>query len=115
MSRQLSKTRVFVANLPGRSNRHNLSTHFSKFGEVVFSTVVIDRETGVSRGYGFVEFGDPDIASSVVSQEHVLEGNVLKVSAAFERTFNNSDGSFNNSNRSFNRTKREINEPHELD
>eukprot|EP01100_Stratorugosa_tubuloviscum_P014147 TRINITY_DN740_c0_g1_i3.p1 TRINITY_DN740_c0_g1~~TRINITY_DN740_c0_g1_i3.p1 ORF type:complete len:103 (-),score=47.65 TRINITY_DN740_c0_g1_i3:179-487(-) len=101
MSRPLSKTRVYIASLPWRATRETLRSHFSQFGEVVFSSVAIDRATGRSRGFGVVEFRDADVATAVISQNHIIEGRTLRVSPAFERNFN----SFKN----------EITEPHELD
>eukprot|EP01100_Stratorugosa_tubuloviscum_P014146 TRINITY_DN740_c0_g1_i1.p1 TRINITY_DN740_c0_g1~~TRINITY_DN740_c0_g1_i1.p1 ORF type:complete len:150 (-),score=62.51 TRINITY_DN740_c0_g1_i1:51-500(-) len=72
MSYRLSKTRVYVANLPWRATGDTLRTHFSNFGKVVFSAVAIDNATGCSRGFGVVEFLDPQVAAKVISLNHTI-------------------------------------------
>jgi RNA recognition motif-containing protein len=45
---------LFVGNLPKDMNNKNLHSLFSKYGEVISAKVVYDRNTGVSKGFGFV-------------------------------------------------------------
>lgn len=47
--------RLFVGSLPWSVNDAKLSEIFSQFGTVVYAKVMQDRETGRSRGFGFVE------------------------------------------------------------
>lgn len=47
--------RIFVGNLPYSTTDADLETAFSQFGEIESASVVTDRETGRSRGFGFVE------------------------------------------------------------
>lgn len=49
--------KLFVSNLSNRVTDAELKTAFLDFGEVRSASVVFDRETGRSRGYGFVELG----------------------------------------------------------
>jgi RNA recognition motif-containing protein len=49
---------LYVGNLPYQTTADDLREAFSKFGTVVRSQVVSDRETGRSRGFGFVEMAD---------------------------------------------------------
>lgn len=48
--------RLFVGNLSYQTSEADLRRHFESFGQVVSVAVVTDRETGRSRGFGFVEF-----------------------------------------------------------
>ncbi len=50
--------KLYVGNLPWRTNDAELSELFAKFGAVRSATVITDRETGRSRGFGFVEMDD---------------------------------------------------------
>lgn len=75
--------KLFVGNLPWTIGSRELKAYFSEFGHVISATVVFDRNTGLSRGYGFVLFstqGGYDTATN--RQSHVLEGNMLSVQPA---------------------------------
>lgn len=58
--------RVFVANLPREVTRDDLNIEFSKCGTIRKSNLVFNPETGVSKGYGFVEFTTPAEAGVAV-------------------------------------------------
>lgn len=55
----MSKT-LYVGNLPWNTTTEDLTSFFGEYGEVVSSRIITDRETGRSRGFGFVEVGDDD-------------------------------------------------------
>lgn len=48
-------TRIYVGNLPYTADSQQLAQMFSVYGVIVDATVVIDRSTGQSKGFGFVE------------------------------------------------------------
>lgn len=50
--------RLYVGNLPWSVNNDSLAQLFSKYSSVASATVITDRETGRSRGFGFIEFSD---------------------------------------------------------
>jgi len=50
--------RIYVGNLPYNSTEAELTQLFSEHGDVVSASIVMDRETGRSRGFGFVEMDD---------------------------------------------------------
>ena len=52
--------KIYVGNLPWRVDDAELTSMFESFGHVTSATVLMDRETGRSRGFGFVEMGDED-------------------------------------------------------
>lgn len=59
-------TKLFVGSLPWAVNDDSLKTAFAQFGNVVSAKVIVDRETGKSRGFGFVEMGDESEASAAI-------------------------------------------------
>ena len=48
-------TRIYVGNLPYSATNDQLAELFSQYGEVAEATVVMDRGTGQSKGFGFIE------------------------------------------------------------
>jgi RNA recognition motif-containing protein len=57
---------IYVANLPYSINRDQLKEIFAPFGDVSSARVVTDRETGRSKGFGFVEMPDNTQAQAAV-------------------------------------------------
>jgi RNA recognition motif-containing protein len=47
-------TKLFVGGLPYHTTDHSLREHFQQFGDIEEAVVITDRQTGKSRGYGFV-------------------------------------------------------------
>ncbi|XP_059470436.1 uncharacterized protein LOC132193656 [Neocloeon triangulifer] len=75
--------RIFVGNLPWTVGHQELRHYFSEFGNVASAYVVFDKNTGMSRGYGFVSFGNQNaFANAINKQNHLLEGNNLTVNPA---------------------------------
>jgi len=79
--------RIYVGNLPYGTNDAELAEHFQQFGAVKSASVVIDRETGRSRGFGFVEMDD-DAGRQAIENLHgtPLDGRPLTVNEARPRT-----------------------------
>ncbi|KXK04249.1 MAG: RNA-binding protein (RRM domain) [Acidobacteria bacterium OLB17] len=61
-------TKLYVGNLSFRVTSEDLQEHFATAGAVESANVVFDRETGRSRGFGFVEMGSDDAAAAAISQ-----------------------------------------------
>ncbi|WCJ33150.1 glycine-rich RNA-binding protein 4 [Euphorbia peplus] len=95
--RYMSSSRLFVGGLSYSTDDQSLKDAFSSFGDVTSARVIIDRESGRSRGFGFVDFETTDIANSAMSamDGQELEGRNIRVSLANERP-NNNNRSFNN-------------------
>lgn len=83
-------TSLYVGNLPFSINQSSLEALFAPYGEVISANVISDRETGRSRGFGFVEM-EPSDAKKAISaldgQEH--DGRKLKVNEAQKREAGN--------------------------
>ncbi|WP_231749592.1 RNA recognition motif domain-containing protein [Tautonia plasticadhaerens] len=62
--------KIYVGNLPFQATGPDLEALFAGFGEVVSAQVVEDRETGRSRGFGFVEMGDAHAAKAAIDSLH---------------------------------------------
>lgn len=78
--------RIYVGNLPWSATEVELREFFSSFGEVHSATVITDRETGRSRGFGFVEMDD-DAGREAISNAdgRDMGGRTLKVNEARQR------------------------------
>lgn len=77
---------LYVGNLAYSVDQSSLRSIFSQFGEVISANVVSDRETGRSRGFGFVEMSSSDARSAISSldgAEH--DGRKLRVNEAQKR------------------------------
>ena len=58
--------RIFVGNLSYSTDGQNLRTAFERYGEVADATIVLDRGTDRSRGFGFVEMPTKDQADAAI-------------------------------------------------
>jgi RNA recognition motif-containing protein len=81
-------TRLYVGNLSFSSTVETLRTAFAESGEVVDAHIVKDRDTGRSRGFGFVTMSTEDQARKAIEAMNgaMLDGRPLKVNEAQERT-----------------------------
>ena len=82
------KSKLFVGGLSWNTDESLLSGAFEKFGIVEEAKIITDRETGRSRGFGFVTFDNADSADTAISQMDgtELDGRRIKVSHAQERS-----------------------------
>ena len=60
--------KLYVGNLSFRVTSEDLQEHFTAAGAVDSANVVFDRETGRSRGFGFVEMASEDDANNAIAQ-----------------------------------------------
>jgi len=59
---------IYVANISFRAREQDLKELFQQFGEVSSAKIVTDRETGRSRGFGFVEMPNDSEGKQAISQ-----------------------------------------------
>ena len=79
---------MYVSNLSFHSNDESLKALFSKFGNVTSAKVITDRETGQSRGFGFVEMdvvAEGQAAMKSLNNKEI-EGRAISVSVAKEKS-----------------------------
>ena len=75
--------KIYVGNLSWSATDASLRDAFSSFGEVQSATVVTDRETGRSRGFGFVEMDGPDADKAIRELDgRDLDGRAMRVNEA---------------------------------
>jgi RNA recognition motif-containing protein len=78
---------IYVSNLSFNTSDAELSNLFSTFGEVSSAKVITDRETGRSRGFGFVEMPNDEEGKEAMAglNNKEVEGRAMSVSVAKER------------------------------
>ncbi len=76
--------KLFVGSLPWGVDDAQLGELFAPYGEVLSARVVTDRESGRSRGFGFVEFANAESAQSAIEalDGSMVEGRAINVSVA---------------------------------
>src|ERR671912_2394926 len=79
--------KLFVGNLPYSVTSERLQEAFSQFGNVTSSKVIVDRETGRSRGFAFLEMETDDQGASAMQAMNgaLLDGRSIAVREAVER------------------------------
>jgi cold-inducible RNA-binding protein len=79
--------KLYVSNLPYKINSDSLGELFAQAGAVASAEVVLDRESGRSRGFGFVEFDNDAEADAAIEMfnEQEIEGRKLIVNEARPR------------------------------
>jgi cold-inducible RNA-binding protein len=75
---------IFVGNLSFQTTQDDLMAAFSQYGNVERANIVTDRDTGRSRGFGFVEMTERRDAETAISQLNGMElnGRVMNVNEA---------------------------------
>jgi RNA recognition motif-containing protein len=76
--------KLFVGNLPYTTTNESLGEFFAQYGEVLSAAVIMDRATGRSKGFGFVEMANDAEADTAIAQGDgaEMEGRKLTVSEA---------------------------------
>jgi RNA recognition motif-containing protein len=79
--------KIFVGGLKWGVDGKVLRQNFERFGDIEDATVVRDRETGKSKGFGFVTFVDESCAQSAVSEMNgkEIDGRIVKVDFAQDK------------------------------
>ncbi|XP_021285618.1 glycine-rich RNA-binding protein 2, mitochondrial [Herrania umbratica] len=87
-------SKLFVGGISYQTDDQSLKEAFSKYGEVIEARVIVDRETGRSRGFGFVTYTSTEDASSALQalDGQVLHGRQVRVNYAAERPPRNFGG-----------------------
>lgn len=79
--------RLYIGNLPYSMTDEGLGEAFAPHGELTSARVIIDRDTGRSRGFGFVEYSSDDEGKAAMQamDGHEVDGRPLRVNEAHER------------------------------
>jgi RNA recognition motif-containing protein len=66
----MSQARLFVGNLSFQTGENDLQDYFAQAGAVTSVNLMLDKMTGKSRGFAFVEFATPEEAQKAIEQFH---------------------------------------------
>jgi RNA recognition motif-containing protein len=91
---------IYVGNLPFSAKEDDLRDIFSEYGEVKSAKIITDRETGRSRGFGFIEMGDSEAKKAIDTLSGAeLEGKQLTINEARQKREGGNNGGGDNYNR----------------
>ena len=97
---------LYISNLSYNISDADLRQLFADYGEITSAKVIMDRETGRSRGFGFVELSDDELAKKAIEElnQASYDGKVINITEARPRgdrggRFNNNRGGGYGSNR----------------
>lgn len=90
---------IYVSNLSYAINDADLKELFAEYGEISSAKVIMDRETGRSRGFGFVEMPSDEAGQKAVTEldQAEYDGKIIRVSVAKPKTDAPRKGGFNRS------------------
>ncbi|MCD7461896.1 hypothetical protein HAX54_047353 [Datura stramonium] len=74
-----SAGKLFVGGIAWETTEESFRKHFSQFGEITDSVIMMDRISGRPRGFGFVTYADPEIADKVLEEDHTIDGRAVEV------------------------------------
>jgi len=79
--------KIFVGGLPWATDEDGLRAAFAEYGEITYAKVVTDRDTGRSKGFGFVEFDTDQAAQDAIAgmDGQDLGGRRVRVNEAHEK------------------------------
>jgi cold-inducible RNA-binding protein len=80
-------TRIYVGNLPYSATNEQIAQLFASYGEISEATVVMDRDSGRSKGFAFVQMDDDAAASTAIGALNgtTLDDRTIRVSEAQSR------------------------------
>lgn len=86
-NRSVAEMNIYVGNVKYEMTESQLKEMFSPFGEVVSARIITDKDTGRSKGFGFVEMPNDDEAKAAIeaTNEKEADGRTLKVNEARPR------------------------------
>lgn len=92
---------IYVSNLSFNTSSESLQELFAAYGEVTSSKIITDRDSGRSRGFGFVEMTNDSEGQTAINElnDTDFEGKTISVNVArprTERSDNRRNGGYNN-------------------
>ena len=79
---------IYVSNLSFHTTEEDLNNMFAKFGDVTSAKIIMDRESGKSRGFGFIEMSSEAEGKEAMQalNNKEIQGRALSVTVAREKT-----------------------------
>jgi cold-inducible RNA-binding protein len=81
----MSQARLFVGNLSFQTAENDLQDHFAQTGAVTSVNLMLDKMTGRSRGFAFVEYATPEEAQKAIEQFHEKDFQGRKITVNIAR------------------------------
>lgn len=82
----MNQAKIYVGNLSYQASAEDLTSFFQTYGNVIDAKIITDRDSGRSKGFGFVTFETPEAANAAVASDGTeVKGRALKVSIAREQ------------------------------
>lgn len=80
------RNKVYVGNLPFSASEDEIKQHFSQCGEIVEFNLIVDKETGRKKGFGFITYVDQQSAEKAIKMNgSAYEGRNIKVNLAQDK------------------------------
>jgi RNA recognition motif-containing protein len=79
--------KLYIGNLSYNTTEETLQNYFSAFGTVVSAKIIKDRDSGNSKGFGFVEMGSDSEAAEAIDKANgkTFEGRAMRVNEAMDK------------------------------
>jgi len=77
-----SSRKFFVGGIPVNLSVNEFRNYFEKYGPVIDAQIITERNSGHSRGFGFVTFESDEVANSLLTAQHVIQGKKVEIKKA---------------------------------
>jgi len=84
-----SARKFFVGGIPVNLSVNEFRKYFEKFGTVIDAQIITERNSGHSRGFGFVTFESDDVAHQVLNVQHIIQGKKVEIKKAQPKKIEN--------------------------
>ncbi|KAA8526637.1 hypothetical protein F0562_008160 [Nyssa sinensis] len=74
-----SPGKIFIGGLAKDTTLDTFVRYFGKYGEIIDSVIMKDRQTGRPRGFGFITYADPSVVDTVIAETHVINGKQVEI------------------------------------
>jgi len=89
----MSQNKLYVGNFPFSASEDQLREIFSQYGEISDFAMIMDRDTGRPKGFGFITFATQEAAEKALEQNGKdMDGRPLRVNMAIDKPRNNAGG-----------------------
>ncbi|HYW77424.1 MAG TPA: RNA-binding protein [Gammaproteobacteria bacterium] len=90
---EMSQNKLYVGNFPFTASEDELREIFSQYGEISDFAMIMDRDTGRPKGFGFITFATQEAAEKALEQNGKdMGGRPLRVNVAIDKPRNNGGG-----------------------
>ncbi|XP_004303580.1 PREDICTED: RNA-binding protein Musashi homolog 2-like [Fragaria vesca subsp. vesca] len=74
-----SPGKIFIGGLAKNTTLETFIKYFEKYGEIIDSVIMKDRQTGLPRGFGFITYSDPSVVDQVIQETHVINDKQVEI------------------------------------